>query len=164
MASRGLLSNATNAARNTLLQRATSSHLTARYLTHQSSPFSTTSPTSQPSLPASESFTQSTSSTTPITTANPNTTHYKITLQRSAISLGSRIQDTLTSLGIHRRFQTVYHRHGPEAAGKILRVKELVHVENVEEGIVKSKQEMRRERRPKRGYVRINPEGKRSVI
>ncbi|KAJ3723021.1 hypothetical protein C8R42DRAFT_541638, partial [Lentinula raphanica] len=78
-------------------------------------------------------------------TANPNTTHYKITLQRSAISLGSRIQDTLTSLGIHRRFQTVYHRHGPEAAGKILRVKELVHVENVEEGMVKSKQEMSRE-------------------
>ncbi|KAJ3778285.1 hypothetical protein FB446DRAFT_632287 [Lentinula raphanica] len=110
-----------------------------------------------------ESSTQSTS-TNSTPNPNPNTTHYKITLQRSAISLGSRIKDTLTSLGIHRRFQTVYHRHGPEAAGKILKVKELVHVENVEEAMVKSKEEMRSERRAKRGYVRVGPEEKRSVI
>ncbi|KAJ3988467.1 hypothetical protein F5890DRAFT_470759 [Lentinula detonsa] len=70
----------------------------------------------------------------PPPTSTPQTTHYKITLRRSAISLGSRIQDTLVSLGIHRRFQTVYHRHGAEVAGKILKVKELVEVENEEQG------------------------------
>ncbi|ESK83465.1 ribosomal protein l30 [Moniliophthora roreri MCA 2997] len=79
-------------------------------------------------------------------------THYKITLRRSAISLGDRIKATLESLGIHRRHQTVYHRHTPEAAGKILRVKELVEVENVPEYLVKTKQEMRRDRTAVRGY------------
>ncbi|KAJ4485715.1 hypothetical protein J3R30DRAFT_3252230, partial [Lentinula aciculospora] len=81
------------------------------------------------------------------------TTHYKITLHRSAISLGSRIKSTLESLGIHRRFQTVYHRHTPEAAGKILKVKELVQVENVTTDMVKTKQEMTKDRKAKRGYT-----------
>ncbi|KAJ3830370.1 hypothetical protein F5878DRAFT_599601 [Lentinula raphanica] len=163
MASRRLLWNASSATRNTLIRRAIGLPLSARCLTHHGPSSSTTSPRSQMFSSAPESSTQSTS-TNSTPNPNPNTTHYKITLQRSAISLGSRIKDTLTSLGIHRRFQTMYHRHGPEAAGKILKVKELVHVENVEEGMVKSKEEMRRERRAKRGYVRVGPEGKRSVI
>lgn len=83
--------------------------------------------------------------------AAPNT-HFKITLRRSAISLGDRKKGTLVSLGIHRRMQTVYQRHSPEVAGKILAVKELVEVENVPEALVKSKQEMRRDRMGKRGY------------
>jgi large subunit ribosomal protein L30 len=82
---------------------------------------------------------------------SPNT-HYKITLRRSAISLGSKKQGTLISLGIHRRMQTVYHQHGPEVAGKILLVKELVEVENVPTEMVRTKQEMRRERMASRGY------------
>ncbi|TFK60405.1 hypothetical protein BDN72DRAFT_779454, partial [Pluteus cervinus] len=48
-------------------------------------------------------------------------THFKITLRRSAISLGDRIKGTLVSPGIHCRHQTVYHRHTPEVPGKILR-------------------------------------------
>ncbi|KAF9074944.1 hypothetical protein BDP27DRAFT_94042 [Rhodocollybia butyracea] len=84
---------------------------------------------------------------------NPaNNTHFKITLTRSAISLGDRIKGTLESLGIHRRFQTVYHRHDPETAGKILAVKELVHVENVPEHMVKTKEQQTLERAAKRGY------------
>jgi ribosomal protein L30/L7E len=62
------------------------------------------------------------------------------------------MKNTLTSLGIHRRNQTVYHRHSPEAAGKILRVKELVEVENVSEDMVRTKEEQTRERRAARGY------------
>ncbi|KAH8102875.1 hypothetical protein BXZ70DRAFT_756126 [Cristinia sonorae] len=80
-------------------------------------------------------------------------THYKITLQRSAIALPSRVKATLESLGIHRRLQTVYHEHNPINAGKILRVKELVTVENVSADEVRTKTEQRRERRPSRGFV-----------
>jgi len=78
--------------------------------------------------------------------------YYKITLLRSAISLGDRKKGTLTSLGIHRRMQTVYHPHSPEFAGKILAVKELVKVENVGKDAVRTKTEQRRERRPVRGF------------
>ncbi|KAF9270727.1 hypothetical protein L218DRAFT_53609 [Marasmius fiardii PR-910] len=84
--------------------------------------------------------------------SNVPTTHFKITLRRSAISLGDRIKGTLESLGIHRRMQTVYHRHSPETAGKILRVKELVEAENVPEALVKTKQQQTLDRRAKRGY------------
>lgn len=98
-----------------------------------------------------------TSSASPIASSSelppqPLNTHYKITLRRSAISLGSKKQGTLVSLGLHRRMQTVYHRHSPEVAGKILLLKELVEVENVSPEMVKTKQEMRRERMASRGY------------
>ncbi|KAE9409140.1 hypothetical protein BT96DRAFT_913327 [Gymnopus androsaceus JB14] len=83
---------------------------------------------------------------------SPKNTHFKITLHRSAISLGDRIKGTLESLGIHRRFQTVYHRHTPETAGKILAVKELVQVENVPEHLVRTKQQQTLDRAAKRGY------------
>lgn len=78
--------------------------------------------------------------------------YYKITLLRSAISLGDRKKGTLMSLGIHRRMQTVYHPHSPEFAGKILAVKELVKVENVGRDAVRTKTERSRERRPVRGF------------
>lgn len=79
-------------------------------------------------------------------------TFYKITLLRSAISLGSRKKGTLESLGIHRRMQTVFHPHSPEFAGKILAVKELVKVENVAKEDVMTKTEQRRSRKASRGY------------
>ena len=43
--------------------------------------------------------------------------------------------------------------HSPEAAGKVLRVKELVEVENVPASAVRNKVEQRRERKAPRGYV-----------
>ncbi|KAG9313656.1 hypothetical protein JVU11DRAFT_5988 [Chiua virens] len=79
-------------------------------------------------------------------------THFKITLRRSAIALGDRKKETLTALGLHRRMQTVYHEHTPEAAGKILKVKELVEVENVPASAVRTQSEQRWERRAPRGY------------
>ena len=82
----------------------------------------------------------------------PQTTHFKITLRRSAIALGEKKQGTLKALGLHRRMQTVYHRHSPEAAGKILHVKELLEVENVPEELVRTKQQQRQERKADRGY------------
>jgi len=84
-------------------------------------------------------------------TAAPNT-HFKITLYRSAIALPKRYKATLVALGIHRRMQTVYHPHTPDIAGKILRVKELVHVENVPESSVRTKTEQRWERQPQPGF------------
>jgi large subunit ribosomal protein L30 len=80
-------------------------------------------------------------------------TYYRITLKRSAISLGERKKATLASLGIRRRMQTVYHRHNPETAGKILAVKELVEVSNVPESAVRTQEEQRKERKAERGFV-----------
>jgi ribosomal protein L30 len=94
----------------------------------------------------------------PLTTAaasssqSPPPTHFKITLTRSAISLGKKVQRTLLALGFHRRFQTVFFPHSPEVAGKILRVKELVRVENVSQEMVMTKQQQRHARKADRGY------------
>ncbi|KAG8735829.1 hypothetical protein FRC11_002991, partial [Ceratobasidium sp. 423] len=74
-------------------------------------------------------------------------THFRITLRRSAIGLPKPSKHTLEALGIHRRGATVFQKHPPEVAGKILRVKELVEVENVPESEVKTKQAMRQERK-----------------
>ena len=82
----------------------------------------------------------------------PPNTHFKITLRRSALSLGDKIKGTLKALGIHRRFQTVYFPHSPEVAGKILKVKELVEVENVPRHLVLTKLEQRQQRKSPRGY------------
>ncbi|EJF59189.1 hypothetical protein DICSQDRAFT_148668 [Dichomitus squalens LYAD-421 SS1] len=79
-------------------------------------------------------------------------THYRITLRRSAIALPMNIKGTLAALGIHRRLQTVFHRHTPDIAGKILTIKELVTVENVPESAVRTKWEQRQERKASRGY------------
>lgn len=89
--------------------------------------------------------------TSPIPEPELNT-HFKITLRRSAIALGERKKETLTALGLHRRMQTVYHEHTPESAGKILKVKELVEVENVPASAVRTQSEQRWERRAPRGY------------
>ena len=48
--------------------------------------------------------------------------------------------------------QTVYHEHSPINAGKILRVKELVEVENVPASAVRTKTEQRQARKAVRGY------------
>ncbi|KAI0833822.1 hypothetical protein BC628DRAFT_57068 [Trametes gibbosa] len=92
------------------------------------------------------------SSSSPAAGSEP-LTHYRITLRRSAISLSKNVKGTLEALGIHRRLQTVYHRHCPDIAGKILTVKELVSVQNVPASAVRTKLEQRMDRRASRGYV-----------
>ncbi|KAF9475436.1 hypothetical protein BDN70DRAFT_883691 [Pholiota conissans] len=91
-------------------------------------------------------------SSEPTLQSPPPLTHFKITLRRSAISLGDKIKGTLLALGFHRRHQTVYHPHGPEVAGKILRVKELVEVENVPTHMVMTAGQQRQARKAPRGY------------
>ena len=59
------------------------------------------------------------------------TSHYRITLRRSAIGLPRRTGRVIKALGFRRRLQSVYHAQTPVIAGMILAVKELVHVENV---------------------------------
>ncbi|PWN54224.1 hypothetical protein IE53DRAFT_275630 [Violaceomyces palustris] len=58
-------------------------------------------------------------------------THYRITLRRSGIGMPAKTNRILESLGLKKRLQSVYRPIGPEAAGAILAVKELVHVDNV---------------------------------
>jgi large subunit ribosomal protein L30 len=111
-------------------------------------------PTSRFNIARALTTTTTTSGTIPPeknASAPPNT-HFKITLRRSALSLGDKIKGTLKALGIHRRFQTVYFPHSPEVAGKILKVKELVEVENVPRHLVLTKLEQRQQRKSPRGY------------
>ena len=99
----------------------------------------------------------------PETPSAPSTpTHFRITLHRSAIGLPSRIAKTLEALGIHRRMQTVFHKHSPDIAGKILKVKELVEVSNVGADEIITQKQMRQQRKAVRGYEvlqRRNPSG-----
>lgn len=85
--------------------------------------------------------------------SNEPLTYYRITQTRSAISLSKNKKGTLVSLGLHRRLQTVYHPHNQINAGKILMVKELVSVENVSAEQVRTKTEIRQERKAPRGYI-----------
>jgi len=113
------------------------------------------------------SFATQATSSRPTTTADSETsfdrisdsapTHFKITLLRSAIGLPQRYRQTLESLGIHRRGKTVFHAHNPATAGKILRVKELVQVQNIHASEIKTKTEIRRERKAVRGYTAQKP-------
>ncbi|KAI0027717.1 hypothetical protein K488DRAFT_6792, partial [Vararia minispora EC-137] len=80
-------------------------------------------------------------------------THFRITLKRSTIGLPERLRGTVASLGLRRRLQTVYYRHTPEMAGKILSVKELVEVQNVPASAVRTQEEQRKERKPPRGFT-----------
>lgn len=63
--------------------------------------------------------------------SNLATTHYRVTLRRSAIGLPKEVSLVLESLGLRKRLQSVFKPHHPKYAGMILAVKELVHVDNV---------------------------------
>lgn len=128
------------------------SHLAQHARLLSTTPVSSVSSTPLPPQNTTPASTSAATASSSSSTDEP-LTHYRITLRRSAISLPTRIKGTLESLGIHRRMQTVYHEHSPINAGKILRVKELVEVENVPASAVRTKTEQRRERRPPRGYA-----------
>ncbi|KAJ9138651.1 hypothetical protein NKR23_g8389 [Pleurostoma richardsiae] len=75
---------------------------------------------------------------------------FRITLHRSAIGLPERTRGVLAALGLRRRCQTVYHPVSPQFAGMIMKVKELVRVEEVDRAL--TAREMREERRPEPGF------------
>ena len=76
---------------------------------------------------------------------------WRITLKRSGIGLPSAKLDTLYALGLRKRFQTTYKPVNPQVAGQLLRVKELVQLELVEEA--ETKEEMREAGRGPSGYI-----------
>ncbi|KAL6855123.1 39S ribosomal protein L33, mitochondrial [Amphichorda felina] len=75
---------------------------------------------------------------------------FRITLHRSAIGLPERTRGVLSALGLHRRTQTVFHPVSPQAAGMILKVKELVRVEEVAESMTKA--QVKASRTPDPGF------------
>ena len=76
--------------------------------------------------------------------------YFRITLTRSGIGMPKRTQGVLMALGLRRRMKTVFHPVSPEVAGQIMRIKELVHVEEVEKPM--TQQELRQSRKPDPGY------------
>ncbi|KAF7534653.1 hypothetical protein G7Z17_g13336 [Cylindrodendrum hubeiense] len=76
--------------------------------------------------------------------------YFRITLHRSAIGLPERTRGVLAALGLRRRMQTVFHPVHPQFAGMILKVKELVRVQEVDCAL--SKQEVKAERTPDKGF------------
>lgn len=75
---------------------------------------------------------------------------FRITLHRSAIGLPERTRGVLAALGLRRRSQVVFHPVSPQFAGMILKVKELVRVEEVERPL--SRAEVKAERTPDPGF------------
>jgi large subunit ribosomal protein L30 len=76
--------------------------------------------------------------------------YFRITLMRSGIGLPKRVQGVLKALGLRRRMKTVFYPVSHEVAGQIMKVKELVKVEEVADA--KTKDELRAERRPDAGF------------
>lgn len=78
------------------------------------------------------------------------TSYFRITLQRSAIGLPTRTRGVLAALGLHRRCQTVFHPVEPQFAGMVMKVKELVRVDEVDRPL--SAAEIKASRTPDRGF------------
>ncbi|KAK4098247.1 hypothetical protein N658DRAFT_406249, partial [Parathielavia hyrcaniae] len=76
--------------------------------------------------------------------------YFRITLHRSAIGLPRRTRGVLAALGLHRRAQVVFHPVSAQFAGMIMKVKELVRVDEVERPL--TKREVHESRRPEPGF------------
>lgn len=76
--------------------------------------------------------------------------YFRVTLLRSAIGLPRRSTDVLKALGLKKRMATVFHAVSPSIAGQIMKVKELVSVQEVDRRL--TKQEVHLERKPDPGY------------
>ncbi|KAK0639367.1 hypothetical protein B0T16DRAFT_339152 [Cercophora newfieldiana] len=75
---------------------------------------------------------------------------FRITLHRSAIGLPERTRGVLSALGLRKRQQVVFHPVSAQFAGMILKVKELVKVEEVDRPL--SAAEVKAERTPEPGF------------
>ena len=76
--------------------------------------------------------------------------YFRITLIRSGIGLPKRTNDILASMGLRKRMRTVFLPVSPDIAGKIMKVKELVAVSEVEE--MMTKKQMHEARKPDPGF------------
>ena len=77
-------------------------------------------------------------------------TFFRITLHRSPIGLPQKSRLVLYALGLQKRKSVVFHPVTPDVAGQIMKVKELVAVQEVAEK--KEKWQVKEERRPESGY------------
>lgn len=76
--------------------------------------------------------------------------YFRITLMRSAIGLPKRTNLVLAALGLKKRMATVFHPVSPDVAGQIMKVKELVSVQEVDRPLTKT--EVHLQRKPDPGY------------
>ncbi|CZR53200.1 probable ribosomal protein L30 [Phialocephala subalpina] len=76
--------------------------------------------------------------------------YFRITLMRSGIGLPKRTQGVLKALGLRQRMKTVFYPVTPEVAGQIMKVKELVAVQEVDKA--STKEELKAERKPDPGF------------
>lgn len=76
--------------------------------------------------------------------------YFRITLTRSGIGLPERVQGVLHALGLSKRMKTVFYPVSSQVAGQIMKVKELVEVQEVERPLTKF--ELRQERKPDPGF------------
>jgi large subunit ribosomal protein L30 len=76
--------------------------------------------------------------------------YFRITLIRSAIGLPRRTTGVLKALGLKKRMATVFHPVSQDVAGQIMKVKEVVAVQEVDRAL--TKQELYLERKPDPGY------------
>ncbi|KAL2149674.1 hypothetical protein VTH82DRAFT_8326 [Thermothelomyces myriococcoides] len=76
--------------------------------------------------------------------------YFRITLHRSAIGLPKRTRGVLAALGLHRRGQVVFHPVSAQFAGMIMKVKELVRVDEVDRAL--TPRELHELRRPDPGF------------
>lgn len=77
-------------------------------------------------------------------------TFFRITLLRSAIGMPRRTTDVLKALGLKKRMATVFHPVSQSVAGQVMKVKELVEVQEVDRRL--TKQEVHLQRKPDPGY------------
>lgn len=77
-------------------------------------------------------------------------TYFRITLMRSAIGLPLRKNMVLHALGLKKRMATVFYPVSQDVAGQIMKVKELVDVQEVDESLTKAQVHLRR--KPDPGY------------
>jgi len=76
--------------------------------------------------------------------------YFRITLMRSAIGLPQKVTGVLKALGLKKRMATVFHPVSLDVAGQIMKVKELVSVQEVDRPL--TKQEVHLQRKPDCGY------------
>ncbi|WEW60850.1 39S ribosomal protein L33, mitochondrial [Emydomyces testavorans] len=77
-------------------------------------------------------------------------TFFRITLLRSAIGLPRRTTGVLKALGLKKRMATVFHPVTQDVAGQIMKIKELVSVQEVDQPL--TKEQVHWERKPDPGY------------
>ncbi|KAH6682975.1 hypothetical protein B0J14DRAFT_499641 [Halenospora varia] len=80
---------------------------------------------------------------------------FRITLMRSGIGLTKRTQGVLKALGLRHRMTTVFYPVTSEVAGQIMKVKELIDVQEVDKPLTRA--ELKAERRPEPGFYLEKP-------